>query len=230
MKKLFALCMSFCLAAGVLCGCSGEPGKAETMERLESICGGENIEIEDHLVRSLDRDLEFSYWYDWKGESIWPDIGIKLGGKYILDSTYMVDVHGYWYEEYRKAVASYGFDYVYYEETEYRSPDQAYVYVEDSASPEEVMKVESLLFDLREICREEEKFHSSKCAEDFAYYVSIWYIDNEAGTYTKTAPVIIKADTRDDELKVADLELMGDEPADPRNKDLTDGSAKIFVR
>lgn len=85
MKKIIAMSMSLVLMAGIFTGCSREPGKKDTLRRLEDVCGGENIEIvNDGRARSLDRDLEFTYRYDWEGTPIWPDI--NMGGKYHLDT------------------------------------------------------------------------------------------------------------------------------------------------
>ena len=53
--------MSLILMAGVITGCSGEPGKKETMELLDRIYGGERFELDGNLVRSRDRDIEFYY-------------------------------------------------------------------------------------------------------------------------------------------------------------------------
>ena len=110
MKKIIAISMSLVLMAGILTGCGGKPGKKETLERLEDQWGGENIEIVSNgLARSLDRDLEFTYSYDWEGTPIWPDIDLNLGGKYILESDYSYVTHKYWNDEYRRCIEKYNF-------------------------------------------------------------------------------------------------------------------------
>ena len=154
MKKIIAMSMSLVLTAGIFTGCSREPGKKDTLRRLEDVCGGENIEIVyDGRARSLDRDLEFTYSYDWEGTPIWPDIDLSLGGKYILESDYDYAVHKYWNDEYRRCIEKYNFAEVDYgrdaDEEIFLSPNAVYIYIEDGASEEDLKNVESLLLDLR---------------------------------------------------------------------------------
>ena len=234
MKKSIAASMSLVLAAGILTGCGGNPGKKETLERLEDQCGGENIEIVDkNLARSLDRDLEFTYSYEWEGTPIWPDIDIDLGGKYILETGYDDALHKYWNDEYRKCIEKYNFAEVDYgrhaDEEIFLSPNAVYIYIENGASEEDLKKVESLLLDLREICREEEDFHSWDCSRDFGYLAYIWYIDSDAEVYQKTDGTWIAADTKDKYLQLDNISIRGTESSDPRDEEYGSGKAKIFV-
>jgi len=96
MEKIIRTGLSLIMTALLITGCqSAEPGKKETLERLEEMCGGESFEINGSTVYSSDRDLEFTYWYEWEGTAIWPDIDISLGGKYVLYSSYGNAVSNY---------------------------------------------------------------------------------------------------------------------------------------
>ena len=233
MKKSIAISMSLILTAGIVTGCSGKPGKKETRERLERLCGGENIEIDGEMVRSLDRDLEFSYWYEWEGTPIWPDIDIHLGGKYYLRTTYGRAVHEYWNDEYRSCIEKYDFYDVDYgedgEDEDKCYPNLVYIFIENGATSEDLGKVESLLSDLREICREEEEFHTSDCTEKFKYLVYVWYIDSDAGEYKKTNGIVIEADTKDKSLQLDNIRIASTDKSDPRKTPLSNGNSKIFV-
>ena len=234
MKKIIAMSMSLVLTAGILTGCGGKPGKKETLERLEDQCGGENIEIVSNgLARSLDRDLEFSYSYNWEGAPIWPDIDLNLGGKYILESDYDYAVHKYWNDEYRRCIEKYNFAEVDYgrdaDEEIFLSPNAVYIYIEDGASEEDLKNVESLLLDLREICREEEDFHSWDCSQEFGYLAYIWFIDSDAEVYQKTEGIWIAADTKDQYLQLDNVRIRDTESRDPRDEEYGSGKAKIYV-
>ena len=234
MKKIIAMSMSLVLTASILTGCGGKPGKKETLERLEDQWGGENIEIVSNgLARSLDRDLEFTYSYDWEGTPIWPDIDINLGGKYILNSDYSYVTHKYWNDEYRRCIDKYNFADVDYgrdaDKEIFLSPNLVYIFIEDGASEEDLKNVESLLLDLREICREEDDFHSWDCSEEFSYIVYIWYIDSDAEVYQKTESIRITADTKDKSLQLDNVRITGTDSSDPRDTELSSGKAKIYV-
>ena len=234
MKKIIAMSMSLIMMAGLVTGCSGEPGKKETMKHLETLCGGEDVEVEDHLVRSLDRDLEFSYWYEWEGTAIWPDIEIHLGGKYYFRSSYGTSLHNYWNDEYRACIEKYDFADVDYgkdgKDEDLCSPNLVYIFIEDEASPEDIAKVESLFLDLREICRDEEEFHDYDWTEGYYYLVYIWYIDPETGESHKTDGIMIKADTKDDKLKLDNIRILDNTyKSDQTTQPLQHGNAKIFV-
>lgn len=232
-KKLVATGLSLILAAGIVTGCSGEPGKKETRETLERLYGGESFEVDDGMAYSLDRDLEFSYYYDWEGTPIWPDIDINLGGKYIIKTTYNEAVHHYWNKKYRKCIKKYDFEDVDYgtdgKDKDKCSPNMVYIFIEDGASEEDLENVESLLLDLRDICEDEEEFHSSKCSEMYSYVVYIWYIDDEAEEYQKTTTVKVKANTPDKHLKLDNIKIATTEKSDPRDNPLSHGNAMIFV-
>lgn len=234
MKKIIAMGMSLVLTTSLLTGCGGKPDKKETLDRLEDICGGENLEIVSNgFARSLDRDLEFTYSYDWEGTAIWPDIDINLGGKYILDTDYNYAVHKYWNDEYRRCIEKYGFADVDYgrdgDKEIFLSPNTVFIYIEDGASEEDLKKVESLLLDLREICREEEDFHSWDCSEEFIYLAYIWYIDSDAEVYQKTDGILIEADTKDQYLQLDNVRIRSTESSDSRDEEYSGGKAKIFV-
>ena len=234
MKKIIAMSMSLVMTTCIFTGCGGKPGKKETLERLENQCGGESIEIVDgNLARSLERDLEFTYSYVWEGTPIWPDIDINLGGKYHLETGYNNAVHKYWNDEYRRCIEKNGFADVDYgkdgDNEIFCYPNLVYIFIEDGASSEDLEKVESLLSDLREICREEEEFHDSDCADEFGYLAYIWYIDSEAGEYQKTNGVWIAADTKDQYLQLDNIRIANTERSDPRDTPLSGGKAKIFV-
>lgn len=234
MKKIIAMGMSLVLMAGIFTGCSREPDKKDTLRRLEDVCGGENIEIVyDGRARSLDRDLEFTYSYDWEGTPIWPDIDLNLGGKYILESDYDYAVHKYWNDEYRRCIEKYNFAEVDYgrdaDEEIFLSPNAVYIYIEDGASEEDLKNVESLLLDLREICREEEDFHSWDCSQEFGYLAYIWFIDSDAEVYQKTEGIWIAADTKDQYLQLDNVRIMDTESRDPRDEEYSSGKAKIYV-
>ena len=233
MKKIIAMSMSLILMAGVITGCSGEPGKKETLELLDRIYGGERFELDGNLVRSRDRDIEFYYWYDYEGTPIWPDIDIELGGKYILKSTYFDSVHQYWNDEYRAAIEKYDFRFVDYgedgDDEERCCPDYVYIIIEDGASPEELAKVESLLSDLREICRDEEEFHDSDYSEEYGYFGFIWYVNGDTGEYQKTFAFRIEADTRDERLKLENISINDMDKSDPHDMLHNNGIAMIYV-
>ena len=234
MKKIIAISMSIVMTACIFTGCGGKPGKKETLERLESHCGGENIEIVDrNFARSLDRDLEFTYSYNWEGTPIWPDIDINLGGEYHLDTSYNNAVHGYWNDEYRRCIEKHDFadvDYGRNGDDENRCcPNLVYIFIEDGASSEDLEKVELLFSDLREICIEEEEFHDSDCAKEFGYLAYIWYINSEAGEYQKTKGIWITADTKDEYLQLDNVRIESTERSDPRKTPLSNGNALIFV-
>ncbi|MBP5491662.1 MAG: hypothetical protein J6Y08_02335 [Clostridiales bacterium] len=233
MKKIIAISTSLILTAGIVTGCSGKPGKKETRERLERLCGGENIEIDGEMVRSLDRDLEFSYWYEWEGTPIWPDIDIPLGGNYYLRSDYGMAINAYWNDEYRSCIEKYDFYIVDYgkdgEDEDNCHPNLLYIFIEDGASSEDLEKVESLLRDLREICREEEEFHTSEWKEGFKYLAYIWYIDSDTKEYQKSNGVVIKADTKDKDLQLDNIRIASTDKSDPRKPPLSNGNAKIYV-
>ena len=234
-KKIIVMSMSLILMACIFTGCSGgKPDKQETIERLKSHCGGENIEVVDgNLARSLDRDLEFTYSYKWEGTPIWPDIDINLGGKYHLETNYNNNLHKYWNNEYRRCIEKYNFaDVDYGEDAEkeiFCFPNLVYVFIEQGASSEDLEKVESLLSDLREICKKESEFHDSKCAQEFAYVAYVWYIDSEAGVYQKTESIRITAKTKDEHLQLDNIKIAGADKSDPRDVPLGNGKAKIYV-
>ena len=233
-KKILTISMSLILMASILMGCGGKPGKKETSERLKSHCGGENIEVVDgNFARSLDRDLEFTYWYKWEGTPIWPDIDIHLGGEYHLETGYNTEVHHYWNDEYRRCIDKCNFASVDYgkdaENENFCYPNLVYVFIEQGASSEDLEKVESLLSDLREICKKEGEFHDSKCAQEFAYVAYVWYIDSEAGVYQKTQGIRITAKTKDENLKLDHIKIESTDKSDPRDIPLANGKAKIYV-
>lgn len=234
MKKIIAMSMSLVLMAGIFTGCSREPDKKETLRRLEDVCGGENIEIVyDGRARSLDRDLEFTYSYDWEGTPIWPDININMGGKYHLDTEYYNAVHNYWNDEYRRCIGKYNFADVDYgadgDDEDKCCPSLVYIFIEDGASEEDLKKVDSLLLDLREICREEDEFHSWDYYNEFSYLVYVWYIDSDAGVYQKANGIVIEKDTEDQRLQLDNVRIAHTDSSDPRVEEYGFGRAKIYV-
>ena len=108
-------------------------------------------------------------------------------------------------------------------------PNLVYIFIEDGASREDLKNVESLLSDLREICRKEEEFHDSECDSKFVYLANIWYIDSEAEEYQRTASTRIEADTEDSELLLENIRKTVTDKADPRETTLNNGKAKIYV-
>ena len=235
MKKIIAMSMSLILLAGVITGCGKkEPGEKETLRRLENMYG-ECFEINGYKVSSLNRDLEFTYRYDFEGTPIWPDIDIKTGGKYVLYSDYRLAVWKYWNDEYRASIEKYNFAEVDYgedgDDEDKCRPNLVYIFIDVDASPEELAKVESLMADLRNICREEDEFHDLGDYDDkISYIVNIWYIDDEAEEYERTAGIVIHSDTEDSKLRLENLKRTGMADSDPRKPPLDSGKAKVYVK
>lgn len=236
MKKIIAMSLSLILMAGVITGCGAEPGEKATLKQLESDYGGERFEIDGNTVHSLDRDLEFTYSYEWEsgGPEIWPDVKLPLGGKYNLNTTYRSAVYNYWNDEYRNVIEKYGFADVDYgpdgDDEDECMPSLVYIFIEDGASDKELEKVESLLFDLRGICRDEDDFHDSDHIEGLVYCVHIWYIDSEAEEYRDAGDILIDSDTKDKDLRIDNFRAKGTYKNDPRTAPLDNGKAKVYVK
>ena len=230
MRKIIAIGMSLILITGALTGCKKQPSDKETAKRLQEMYGGERFEVSGGRASSRDRDLEFEVWYDKEGAAIWPDI--EIGGDYYLYSSYGSAVCNYWNDEYRKCIDKYGFAEVDYgkdgEDEDTCTPNLVYIFIDSEASSESLDDVESLLKDLREICRMEDDFHDS--GKSTYYYVAyIWFIDSNEEQYLKNSGIRIESDTKDKELRFDDMDDYHEEKSDPRKTPLSNGNAKIYV-
>ena len=108
-------------------------------------------------------------------------------------------------------------------------PDYVYIIIEDGASPEDLAKVESLLSDLREICRDEEEFHDFDYSEEYGYFGFIWYVNGDTGEYQKSFAFRIEADTRDERLKLENISINDMDKSDPHDMLHNNGIAMIYV-
>ena len=232
MKKIIAFGMSLILIAGVFAGCKKQPNDKQTAKLLEEKYGGERFEVSGGNASSLDRDLEFEVWYDKDGMDIWPDV--EIGGDYNLYSSYRSAVCSYWNDEYRKCIDKYDFAEVDYgmdgDDEDACAPNLVYIFIDNDASSEARDDVESLLKDLREICREEEDFHDSDHYEAHCYMVYIWYVDSIADEYLKSDGLRIEADTKDKELRLDNIDVDHKDNSDPRRNSLSNGNAMIYVK
>ena len=230
MRKIIAIGMSFILLTGALTGCKKMPGDKETAKRLQEMYGGERFEVSGGNASSLDRDLEFEVWYNKDGADIWPDI--EIGGDYALYSSYSGAVCHYWNDEYRECIEKYGFSEVDYgedgEDEDACQPNLVYIFIEEGASSQSLDDVESLLKDLREICRKEDDFHDSGSGT-LRYIAYIWFIDSSEEKYLKNSGIRIESDTKDNELRFDDMDDYHEEKTDPRKPPLSGGNAKIYV-
>ena len=229
MRKIIAIGMSLILLTGVLAGCKKQPSDKETKKRLEEMYG-ERFEVSGGYASSLDRDLEFEVWYDKDGADIWPDI--EIGGDYVLYSSYEKAVCSYWNDEYRKCIEKYGFADVDYgkegEDEDSCAPDLIYIFIESDAASGSLDDVESLLKDLRDICRKEDEFHDSGNGT-LRYVVYIWFIDSNEEQYLKNSGIRIESDTKDKDLRFDDMDDYHEDKTDPRKTPLSGGNAKIYV-
>lgn len=230
MRKIIAIGMSLVLITGALTGCKKQPGDKETAKRLEEMYGGERFEVSGGNASSLDRDLEFEVWYDKDGADIWPDI--EIGGDYVLYSSYDSAVWHYWNDEYRKCIEKYGFAEVDYgqdgEDEDSCAPNLVYIFIDSDASSESLDDVESLLMDLREICRMEDDFHDAGQGSN-RYIAYIWFIDSDEETFLKNSGIRIESDTKDKELRFDNMDDFHEVQADSRQTPLSGGNAKIYV-
>lgn len=235
MKKLLSVSMSVIFALGMLAGCSHKspPGDSEKVKELEKRYA-EHFEVRGDRVCSLDRDLDFEAWYRESGEAVfWPDIEIP-NGKFILSDSYISAVRKFWNDEYRKCIEQYDFDKVDYgtdgDNKEKCAPSLLYVFIEDGASSEKIEDFESLLSDIKEICKKEEKYHtSSDHLQKLHYFVRVFYIDVENGKYRQADDKDITEDISDSELKLSQFPADRDVKRDPRDTVRSNGNAGIYI-
>lgn len=231
MKKQIAAGLSLILTVGLLAGCAIKPGDAKTEKELEEMYA-EDFEVDGNSAWSLDRDLEFEVWWDKDGYDIWPDIDMPFTGKYYIRDSYGGAVCQFWGSKYRKCIERYDFTKVDYgrdgDDEDKCFPSQVYIYIEKGASEEEPEDVVSLLSDLRDICKKEEKYHDGDHMDELKYLANIWFIDSESEEYLEAADIMITKDTKDKELDITKLETKKDK-YDPRRISQSNGNASIYV-
>lgn len=223
MKKVIAVCLSLVLLIGTFTGCQKSyPDEKETRDNVKDIVCGESFKLEgdsDHYtVHSKDRDLEFDVWWA-KG---WDDItyGIRIpNGEFDITNNYDTVVHHFWFDEYCRCIDRYGFYNVNYgydieskaridspEDPDYCSPASVWIYMDEDSDPEDIKKIESLMRDLRDICRKEDEYHTS----DTRFYYSV-YLTYKVGEkeFMQSDSFKISKDSADEELKVDNFEFSG---------------------
>ena len=228
MKKKLAVTILVCtLSALLLSGCLGSssnnananstpnyPTWDDMEDFAEAEACGENVyfDANSNYFRSKDRDLKFSVNETEQTASL--DGSLAQGtGQYWLASDYDGAVHYYWHEEYEKAINSHKFYYSFYHTAD---PDNYYfmdcgveLYIDEDCTEAQLAEVEGLFYDLREICKKEQTFHTSEY--DFNYYVSLSWVDSATDTKKFTNDIYISADSTDEELSIDSFVCDGSE-------------------
>ena len=215
MKRAIALSLSLVLLLGIVTGCSHKaPGEKETSKRIEEIVCGEDFKLKGgddghYTVYSKDRDLEFEAWWDESGIAIWPDIEIPDGEFHIYTSYGKAVLH-YWFDEYQRCIDQYGFYNVDYGPDAGRNnnddccPNVVWIYMDENSDPEDIEKVESLMRDLRDICKQEEEYHTSDYDLEYTVYLCYRVGDKE---FKQSSYFTISKESKDRELTVDNFEF-----------------------
>ena len=224
MKKVIAFCLSLVLLLGTITGCqlNSYPDEKETRESVKEIVSGESFKLQAgdssdyYTVYSKDRDLEFEVQWTKGRDNIFFGIS-KPNGKFVLVNDYGKVVHHYWFDEYRRCIDQYGFYNVNYgydidtkakidnpKDPDYCYPGAVWIYMDENSNQEDIEKVESLLRDLRDICKKEDKYHTS--VYHFGYSVYLCYRLGEQ-EYKQSGSFKITKDLTDEELKLDNFEF-----------------------
>lgn len=206
MKKVIAVSLSLVLMLGIVTGCNKKaPDKNETQERVERLVRGEDFKLKGgddgyYTVYSKDRDLEFKVWWSASRDYVLPNFYIT-NGEYDFNNDYDDAIHNFWNDEYRKCIDQYGFNDVDYghDADDNCSPKTVWIYMNTDSDPEDIEKVESLLRDIRDICKKENEYHTSDF--DFTYSAYLVYRVGEK-EYQQADFFKINKDLTDSELKL----------------------------
>ena len=228
LKKLSIFLSAFIILS-LLTGCSHTPpSDGEKMQQLEEHVAGERVTFNGDNARSLDRDLQFQVFWEESETTIGPGIPVK-SGVFQFYTNYREAVHGFWNEEFRERIDKYHFDRVDYGSAVGTNctPIVVNIYIDEDASEESRLKVESLLKDLRKICEKEAEYHTSDYP--FDYIIHLYYTKKGSDEVKKTETLYLDKDSTDDELKLDSFTLTGEVVYESEHLPLANGNALIEI-
>ncbi|MBO4688593.1 MAG: hypothetical protein J5636_08780 [Clostridiales bacterium] len=160
----------------LLCSCGPSyASKNEILKYARSEAKGENLEIEreikehTYMIRSLDRDLQFTA-STHAGELSCDGSSFGYSGEYYIHTDYYDAIYRYWYEETRALLEEDGFDWVRFDRNEDSARTFTF-YIDADVPQEDLEKIEEFMFGLREILKKEQEFHNKNI--DICYHVAI---------------------------------------------------------
>lgn len=210
-----ALCAMALLAGGCSCSEPRPPKEQTVVSKVEELIP-EQIELAgrnddgSYTFRSKLRDLTFEV--KPTADTLTIDGSVfGYSGDFNYKNNYWEKVYGLYTDRVEQLVADHGF------KIERRSRDHSYISGFTIAaynwlSEKNLDNINGFYRDLREIAKEEEKYHDTQ--SDFNYDVTFLWVDkwNDETSYIRTAgndnySTMIKADTPDDELDIRKLKM-----------------------
>jgi hypothetical protein len=227
LRKKFII-LTLATLTALLVGCTKTPDDSEKIQRVENIVCGERFTMNGDDVSSLDRDLHFSAYWSENRSDVALGVSVK-NGTFSFYTDYDSAVHGFWNEEYHKAIDRLHFDSVDYGSAtgNFCQPDVVYIYMDENASQKDKDKVEALCKDLRKICVMEDAYHTSSTV--FRYAVHVYYTTKDSDECRQLERIRITSDATDDELKLDNHSLTGVVNHEKIHTPLANGNALIVI-